>query len=223
MAPAQPQQIIVDRIGQKALLAEIQHRNRTMSFGELGAIRAMDQRHMGEMRAVPAHRVIDHALAESIGQMVIAADHMGDAHIMIIHHHGMQIGGRAIAAQDDHVIQFAIRHAHFTLHHIRHNRLAFQGRFDANGKGLARLLRPWLLIPPAAVITRRAAFGGSLFAHFGQFLGRCPAPIGLAHSQQRFRYFTMPRFTLCLKDRRFIGRKPQPSKAIQDLFHRFTG
>ena len=163
-----------------------------MAFRKLGAIRAMDQRHMGEMRPVPAHRVINHALAESIGKVVIAADHMGDAHIVIIHNHGMQIGGRAIAAQDDHVIQFAIGDAHFALHQIRNHGLAFQRCLDANGEGLARLFRARLTVPPAAIIARWATFRCSAFAHFGQFFRRRPAAIGLAHRQQRLRDFAMP-------------------------------
>ena len=144
------------------------------------------------MRPVPAHRVINHALAESIGKVVIAADHMGDAHVVIIHHNGVQIGGRAIAAQDDHVIQFAIGDAHFALHQIRNHGLAFQRCLDANGEGLVRLFCPGLTIPPAAVIPWWATFRRSAFAHFGQFFRCRPAAIGLTHRQQRLRDFAMP-------------------------------
>ena len=178
---------------------------------------------MGEMRPVPAHRVINHALAKGIGQVVIAADHMGDAHIVIIHHHSMQIGGRAIAAQDDHVIQFAIGDAHFALHQIRHNSFTFKRRFDSDGEGLADLFCPGLTIPPAAVIPWWATFRRSAFAHFGQFFRRRPAAIGLTHRQQSLRDFAMSCLPLCLEDRRFIGRKPKPRQAIQDLINRFPG
>ena len=221
MPPAKPQQVIADSIGQKTLLTKIQYRNRTVTLGKLGAIRAMDQRHMGEIRPVPAHRVIDHALAESIGQVIIAADHMGDAHIVIIHHNGVQIGGRAVTPQDDHVIQFAIGDAHFALHQIRHNGFTFKRRFDSDGEWLAGLFRARFTIPPTAVIPWRATFRRSAFAHFGQFFRRRPAAIGLAHRQQSLCDFTMPCLPLGLEDRWFIRRKSKPRQAIQNLVNRF--
>ena len=152
--------------------------------------------------------------------MVITADHMRDAHVMIIHHHGMQIGWCAITPQDDHVVQFAIGDAHFALHQIRDNGLTFQRRLDADGEGLAFLFRPRLTLTPAPVITRRAAFSSGAFAHFGQFFRRGPTAISLAHDQQRFGDFAMPRFPLRLKYRRFIRRKAEPFQAVQDLINR---
>ena len=96
MPPAEAEQVIAQRLGQKTLLAEFQHADRAVAFREFRAVGAVDERDMREMRRLPAHRVVDLDLPERVGQMVVAADDMADRHVMVVHHHGMQIGRRAV-------------------------------------------------------------------------------------------------------------------------------
>ena len=40
--------------------------------------------------------------------MVVAADDVGDAHVVVVHHHRLHVGRRAVAAQHDHVVQLGV-------------------------------------------------------------------------------------------------------------------
>ena len=134
MRPAEPQQVVAQRLGQIALFLELQHADRAMALGQFLAILAVDQRDMGEVRPLPAHRVIDLRLAERIGQVVVAADDMGDRHVVVVHHHGVLVGRRAVAAQDDHVVQLGVADAHRALDQIFNHRLALAWRAQADGR-----------------------------------------------------------------------------------------
>src|SRR5271154_5630070 len=101
MAPTEPQQVIAQRLGQIAHVAIGLDTQRAMPLRELGAVRAVDQRDMSEFRDRPVERAVDLYLAESVTEMLVAADDMGDAHVMVVDDDREIIGWRAIRAQDD--------------------------------------------------------------------------------------------------------------------------
>ena len=180
MRPAQPQQVVADGFGQEPLLPEFQDRNGAVALGQFRAVRAVDQRDMREPRLIPAHGLENLHLAERVGQMVVTADDMGDPHVVVIDHHRVQIGRRAIAAQDDHVVHLGIGDADGALHHVLDHRFALLRGFQADRRlhacrGLGRVA-----IAPAPVIARGAAFRDGLLSHLAEFFGRTPAAIGLA-------------------------------------------
>ena len=78
---------------------------------------------MAETRPLPAHGVVNLRLAERVGQVVVAADDMGDRHVVVIDDHRVLIGRCVVAAQDDHVVELGIAHADHALHEIIHHRL----------------------------------------------------------------------------------------------------
>ena len=88
---------------------------------------------MGEARPVPAHGVVNLRLAERVGQVIVAADHVGDGHVVVIDDHGVLIGRRAVAAQDDHVVQLGVCDPHRALHEVPDHRLALARRLQPNG------------------------------------------------------------------------------------------
>src|SRR3546814_3484805 len=71
----------------------------SVPLGKLGAVRSMDQRHMGVYRLRPTHCANERELAEGVVEMVIAPDNMRNAHIVIVHHNGKHIGRRSIGAE----------------------------------------------------------------------------------------------------------------------------
>ena len=73
---------------------------------------------MGESRHGPAQRLIDLGLAEGVVEMVVAADDMGDAHVVIVHHHREIIGRRAVGAQDDEIVELLVGDRDLALHQI---------------------------------------------------------------------------------------------------------
>src|SRR3546814_16166116 len=74
-------------------------RSGSVPLGKLGAVRSMDQRHMGVYRLRPTHCANERELAEGVVEMVIAQDNMRNAHIVIVHHNGQNIGRRSIGAE----------------------------------------------------------------------------------------------------------------------------
>src|SRR3546814_7979826 len=66
-------------------------RSRTMTLRELGAVRTVDQRDVGIFGNIPSHAVQDDQLPESVVEMVVAADHMGYAHVVVVHDHSQHI------------------------------------------------------------------------------------------------------------------------------------
>jgi hypothetical protein len=64
------------------------------------------------------HCADDHQLAKGVVDMVIAADHMGHAHIVIVHHHGQHIGRRTVRAQNDEIVQLNVLNRDAALNQI---------------------------------------------------------------------------------------------------------
>lgn len=95
-----------------------------MALGELLAVLAVNQGHMGEDRAFPAQRIVDLALAGTVDQVVVAADDMGNAHVVVVDHHGEIVGGRTVRAQQDEIVELLCRPAHRALYRILQHHVA---------------------------------------------------------------------------------------------------
>ena len=60
---------------------------RAMALGEFRAVRSMDQRNVRHHRHIPAKRIVDLLLARAVRQMVVAADDVGDTHVVVVDDH----------------------------------------------------------------------------------------------------------------------------------------
>ena len=87
-APAEAHEIGVHGFGQIAHVAPFVDGLCAVPLGEFLAVFAVNERDVRELRRRPIERPIDHDLAGSIGQMVIAADNMRHAHVVIVDHDG---------------------------------------------------------------------------------------------------------------------------------------
>ena len=152
--------------------------------------------------------------------MVVAADHMGHAHVMVVHHHGKHVGRRAVGAQQHHVVEFGIGDPHLALHQVADDRLAVLRRLEADCEGHAfRRLRRVPVAPEPVVAEALAARGGSL-PHRLQFLGSREAAIGRAGLQHRLCNLRVALTALELVGRRLVGIEAQPGEPVQDRRHR---
>src|SRR3984885_16043961 len=136
--------------------------------------------------------------------MVVAADDVGDGHVMVVHDHRMVVGRRAFAAQDDHVIEFGVADACRALHRVLDHGFAVARRLQADGWRDTRGRIGWIAIPPASVVTWRPTLGGGLFAHLPEFLGRAVAVVGVAGGQHLARDVRMARQAGGLEYRRLV-------------------
>ena len=70
---------------------------------DLEYVGADNERHVGELRRRPAEKLIEFKLPEGAGQQIVAAQHLSNAHRVIIDDDGQLIRGRAVGLGDDEV------------------------------------------------------------------------------------------------------------------------
>ena len=129
MAPAQAEEVIGQRFGQDAELVAIGlDAERAVALRELRAVRAVDEGDMGVDRLRPAHRADDGELAEGVVEMIVAADDVGDAHVVIVDDDGEHVGRRAVRAEQDEIVQLGILDGDPALHGVVDGGLAIARR-----------------------------------------------------------------------------------------------
>lgn len=106
---------------------------------------------------------------------------MGDAHAVIVHHHGHVVGGHAVRTANDHVVQLAHVYSYTAFDHIVKDHFAAEGRFKAHAAAFAGAQ---VAGAATAVVARLAAGLAGFFAHGLHFFGRARAPVGVAGLQQ---------------------------------------
>ncbi len=89
---------------------------------------------MRHLRYVPAHGIVDDRLARGVGEMVVAANDMGDAHVVVIDHDSVHIGRCAIRTENDEIVQILVREANIALHGIVHDGFAIPRRLDSDDR-----------------------------------------------------------------------------------------
>ena len=118
MAPAEPHQVVAHGRGQIAHGAIGIDAERAMALGEFRAVGPVNQRDMRHHRHLPAERLVDLRLPRAVIEMIVAADDMGDAHVVVVDHHGQHVSGRAVRAQQHEVVEIFVLPGHAALHLI---------------------------------------------------------------------------------------------------------
>ena len=224
VAPAEPREIIAHRVRQIAHGAVGLDTERAMPLGELGAIRPVDQRNMREGRNVPAHGVIELRLPRRVGEVVVAADNMGDAHVVIVDHDGEHVGRRAVRAQQHHVVEVLVGPGDMALHAVCDGGLALARRLEPHGITAYPWANPSTPCRARCRRSRRRApsFIGAL-AHGGKLLWRRIAAIGLASLQHLVRDLRMPLGPRELIDRLAVPIEVKPLHPVDDRGDRGFG
>ena len=223
MAPAQPQQVVAQRRRQEAHVAIGVDAQRPVTLAELGAVGPVDQRNVGIDRLRPAHRADDLELAEGVVEMIVAADDMGHAHVVIVDDDGQHVGRRAVGAQQDHVVELGVLDRDLALHRVLDDRLPGLRRLEAHdrlhvGGGLLRVA-----VAPAAVVAHRLAGGLLRSPHLIEFLRRGIAVIGMALGQHLVRDLGMAGGARELIGDLAVPRQAEPGEPIQDRRDRRLG
>ncbi len=76
------------------------------------------------------HRLVDLHLAGGVGEVVVAADDMGDAHVVVVDHDGEHVGRRCRRAQQDEVVEILVLPDDAALHTVLDDRLALERRLE---------------------------------------------------------------------------------------------
>ena len=76
----------------------------TVALGELFPVRAVDHRDVGEDGERGAERLIQGDLLRRVRDVIGPAQHVGDAHVEVVHDHGVVVERRAVGAEDHEVL-----------------------------------------------------------------------------------------------------------------------
>ncbi|MEY3768613.1 MAG: hypothetical protein RLZZ11_1683, partial [Cyanobacteriota bacterium] len=91
--PAQQCHVVGQGIGGVALVAEVAHRGDAIAFRELLALLVEDQGRVGKHRRWGTEGFVEQQLLGGVGDVVFAADHMGDRHGSVVYHHHQVVEG----------------------------------------------------------------------------------------------------------------------------------
>ena len=118
MRPAQAREIVEDCAGQVAVVAVLHDAPRTMPLGEFLAFRRQDRRQV----RIDRHCSIecaDHVdLPRRIVDVIVAADHVGDAHVEIVDDDAEIVSGGAVRAGDDQIVELLVCNLDATFHGV---------------------------------------------------------------------------------------------------------
>ena len=106
-------------------------------LGQLLPIGPEDHGDVGEHRDVRAERAVERDLLRRIGDVVVAPDHMGDAHGDIVGDDGHVVDGRPVAPENDEVVQVPAVPGDEAVHRVFPGDV-FLGHPEPDGKGHAR-------------------------------------------------------------------------------------
>ena len=192
-----------------------------MALAELGAVGAVDQRNMGVGRLGPAHRADDRQLAEGVVEMVVAADHVSDAHVVIVDHHRKHVGRRAVRAKQDEIVELGVLDRRRGPGPVVDDGFALARRLEADDERLvALLLRD---VAPRAVDPERPALALRLLALGGElFLGHVAA-IGVAALEHLVRDLGVAGPELRLVIFVPVPIEPEPAHPVEDRVDRLLG
>ena len=153
--------------------------------------------------------------------MVVAANDVSNAHIVIVDHNRVHVGWIAIGTQDDEVIEIGIGKCHVPLNNIGDNGGAITWCFDPDGRSHTFRSVCRIAVAPPSIVERASALSASLFAHLFQFLGGGIATIGLAEPDQFFCDLAVSVGAGILRNRIAVPGQSQPTQAVENGLHCF--
>ena len=148
--------VVVDRLGEIAGVAELLHGGGTVALGELLAVRAVEQRQMGVARGRLAERVEHEQLLGGVREMVDAADDVGDPGVEVVDRDREVVDRRAVGPGDHRVVHVRVREARAADDHIVDDRLPLVGHAQPHRAARLRLA------PEAAVRAVALLVGGDV-------------------------------------------------------------
>ena len=101
--PAEQCQEVDQRLNEEALSPIVNQGGLALALTHLRSVWIQDQRQVGKLRERHTKRLEEEDVLRCIGEVVLAANHVGDPHVGIVNHHGEVIERRAICAQDHQV------------------------------------------------------------------------------------------------------------------------
>ena len=175
--------------GQVAEIPVLRHRRRAVALRQPAAVGAEDHRDMREPRRRPAERGVQQQLSRRVRDVVVAADHVGDLHQVIVDDAREVVGRQPIRAQHDEVVEHLVLERDAAAYDVLPRGLsrgAIEREADRVGAPLVLVRAPAGGVERAAatVVAWRLAALGHARAALLELLRRAEARIAAAGRQQ---------------------------------------
>ena len=220
--PAEPHQIVEQGLGQIAVLPVLHDADRAVALGEPLAVRAQNHGHVGILRRLPAQRLHDVDLTRRVVEVVVAANHVRDPHVVIVHDHGQVVGGGTVAAGDDEIVELPVVEHHLSAHQILDHHLALLRIAETDHEGRVRRGRLGTGAAMPVVARLLLARHLRLAQRLEPFL-RAIAAIGMAALEQRLDHLPIAIEPVRLIEGAFVVFEAQPGHALENGVDRLRG
>ncbi|EWS63858.1 hypothetical protein Y695_02907 [Hydrogenophaga sp. T4] len=226
VAPAQAREVVHHRVRQVAFVAVLRHGLGAVALAHLLALLVEHGGQVGVHRRFFAERFEDVDLARRVVHVVVTADHVGDGHVDVVHHHAEVVGGCAVGARDHQVVEFVVADLDQALdlvvpgHHTTLRVLEAQHRLHAFRHRRQDLAR---LGAPGAVVARLFLVGHLALAQRVQLGHAHVAGINMPARHHLGQHRLVAVHALHLVERAFVVVQAQPLHAFDDHVHSGLG
>jgi hypothetical protein len=217
VGPAEARQVVEERLRHDPRLAKGLHARGPVALGQAILVRPEDQGDMREgRRRVPESAVTLHLLRR-VRQVVITPDHVRDLHRHVVHHRAEIVGGRAVGADEDPVVELAVVEHHRAVEKIFHHGLPLLGDTEAEGM---RLVRGDIGLAAGARVAEGLGPGLGRLPQRVELGGRAPAAVGPALGKQPLGMGAVDLEALALLvtrgGRALVPVEPEPGQGVED-------
>ena len=153
--------------------------------------------------------------------MVVAADHVRNAHVAIVHHDAEVVRGRAVRARDDEVVELRVLERDRPVDQVIDHHRALERIAEAHHRRHARARLP--AIAAAAGIARLLLARELLLAQRIELLLGAVAVIRMSRGQHVADHGAIAVEALRLVVRALVGGESEPRHALEDHPHRLLG
>ncbi len=222
MRPAEPHEIVEQRVRQVAVVAILHHADRAVALAEFLPVRAEDHRQVRETRYRGAERLVDVDLARRVVDVVVAADHVGDAHVDVVDDHREVVGRETVRTEDHEVVEFGVAPLDAALDLVVEHDCA-RGRIAEADHAVGIVAQRFVAIAVVAVVARLLAARHRRGAHRLDLLLRLVRVIRLAGLEQILGRLPVTIHAQGLVERALVRGEAEPVHALDDRIDRHLG
>src|SRR5690606_13554185 len=154
--------------------------------------------------------------------VVVAAHHVGDAHVDVVHDHGEVVGRVAVGTEDHQVVELAVGDLDAALDLVvpRHDAVERIAEAD-HAVGIIAVRQ--VGVARGAAVARLLARSHGLLAHRLEFLARLVRVISVARGDELLGHLAVTVQAMGLVDRAFVVVHAQPGHRLEDRVDRRLG
>ncbi len=179
-----------------------------MALGEFLLVRSQDHGHVAEARQRKTQAVVEQNLFGRIAEMVVAAQHVRGAQIVVVDHDRQVVDRRAVGPAQHHVVEFGVVHGNRAGNHVVEHGLAVQRRLEPDHPARTGAESA---LPTTAVVFGLQAAGPGFLPHGLDLVGRTLAIVGMTGFQQSVDVLVVEVEALALIDRVAVPVQPEPA------------